>query len=67
MSEFFIIRFEDNSYLRKEFESYDVAKTWATNYLENFPRPTKVAILRNVVELSSKMTVINTTETRHAS
>jgi hypothetical protein len=62
MNDFFVIRFEDMSYLKRQFKSYDDAKAWATNYLENFPRATKVNIFHHVAELSSKLTIVNTTE-----
>ena len=62
MNDYFIIRFEDKSYLYKQFVSYDEAKAWASNYLESYPRPTKVNIFHHVAELSSKLTIVNTTE-----
>jgi hypothetical protein len=63
-SDFFVIRFEDKTYLRGQFESYDNAKAWATKYLESYPRPTKVSIFHHVAELSSKLTIVNTTDIR---
>jgi hypothetical protein len=65
--DFFMVMFDDGSMLRRKFDSYEDAKGWSVKYLENFPRPSKVTIVRNVVELSSKLVIVNTTETRHAS
>jgi hypothetical protein len=61
-SDFFVVRFEDKSYLHRQFESYDDAKAWSTKYLESYPRPTKVSIFHHVAELSSKLTIVNTTD-----
>ena len=59
--DFFMIMFEDGVMLRRKFDSYEDAKGWCVKYLENIPKPTKVTIVRNVAEFSSKLGIVNTT------
>jgi Uri superfamily endonuclease len=53
----YLIRFEDKSVLHKKFKAYEEAANWAVDYVNKYPRLTKVKILKEVAEISTSLTV----------